>query len=31
MLISTGDIAYLLGKPEMIAVAVDVLSGQHDS
>jgi CPA2 family monovalent cation:H+ antiporter-2 len=27
-LISANDIAYLLGKPEMIAVAVDVLSGQ---
>jgi CPA2 family monovalent cation:H+ antiporter-2 len=30
MLISAGDIAYLLGKPEMVAVAVDVLSGRHD-
>jgi monovalent cation:H+ antiporter-2, CPA2 family len=30
MLISAGDIAYLLGKPEMIAMAVDVLSGRHD-
>ena len=26
-LISTGDIAYLLGKPEMIAIATDVLAG----
>ena len=31
MQISAGDIAYLLGKPEMIAVAVDVLSGRHNS
>ncbi|MGB8357869.1 MAG: cation:proton antiporter [Bacteroidales bacterium] len=31
MQISAGDIVYLLGKPEMIAVAVDVLSGRHNN